>query len=162
MLDLPHHQCNSVYVPWQSKGKRRTMTFQNKIGTSPNHTHRSYTDIRLVRGQAVDFVNATFQAPSSLAYTTEGQRPSEQSEPLRVDIHLDEAGRARQGEWSSSSGEKSLRTPRALQLEEPVLFQSPIRCASPEPFFVCDGWCQYSEVPHPNVVSIGHLIESNE
>ncbi|KAI0261895.1 caspase domain-containing protein [Gloeopeniophorella convolvens] len=30
MLDLPHHHCNNVYVPWQSKGERRTQTMLNK------------------------------------------------------------------------------------------------------------------------------------
>jgi hypothetical protein len=34
MLDLPHHHCNSVYVPWQSKGQRVTMTMRNNNGTS--------------------------------------------------------------------------------------------------------------------------------
>ncbi|KAF8256898.1 caspase domain-containing protein [Lactarius quietus] len=29
MLDLPHHHCNSVYVPWHSKGERVTMTMRN-------------------------------------------------------------------------------------------------------------------------------------
>lgn len=28
------------------------------------------------------------------------------------------------------------------------------RCASPEPRFVCDGWCKHSEVSHPNVLSL--------
>jgi metacaspase-1 len=32
MLDLPHYYCNDVYVPWQSKGERRTMTMQNING----------------------------------------------------------------------------------------------------------------------------------
>ncbi|KAI0297814.1 caspase domain-containing protein [Multifurca ochricompacta] len=29
LLDLPHYHCNSVYVPWRSKGKRRTKSWQN-------------------------------------------------------------------------------------------------------------------------------------
>ncbi|KAF8267126.1 caspase domain-containing protein [Lactarius quietus] len=29
LLDLPHYHCNTVYVPWQSKGTRRTLTMQN-------------------------------------------------------------------------------------------------------------------------------------
>jgi hypothetical protein len=37
LLDLPHFHCNSVYVPWQSKGERRTMTIQNSNGWSPHH-----------------------------------------------------------------------------------------------------------------------------
>ncbi len=35
MLDLPHYYCNSVYVPWQSKGDRRTLTMHNQNGLSP-------------------------------------------------------------------------------------------------------------------------------
>ncbi|KAH9172758.1 caspase domain-containing protein [Lactarius sanguifluus] len=34
LLDLPHHHCNSVYVPWQSKGTRRTLTMQNNNALS--------------------------------------------------------------------------------------------------------------------------------
>jgi len=30
MLDLPHHHCNGIYVPWLSKGVRQTATMQNK------------------------------------------------------------------------------------------------------------------------------------
>jgi hypothetical protein len=32
LLDLPHYHCNGIYVPWQSKGERRTMTMQNING----------------------------------------------------------------------------------------------------------------------------------
>ena len=32
LLDLPHYHCNSVYVPWRSKGKRRTKSWQNVTG----------------------------------------------------------------------------------------------------------------------------------
>ncbi|EIM89345.1 uncharacterized protein STEHIDRAFT_155021 [Stereum hirsutum FP-91666 SS1] len=30
LLDLPHYHCNAVYVPWISKGKRRTRTLMNR------------------------------------------------------------------------------------------------------------------------------------
>ncbi|THH05450.1 hypothetical protein EW146_g9899 [Bondarzewia mesenterica] len=29
LLDLPHHSCNQIYVPWISKGTRRTKTLQS-------------------------------------------------------------------------------------------------------------------------------------
>jgi hypothetical protein len=32
LLDLPHHHCNSAYVPWRSKCKRRTKSWQNVTG----------------------------------------------------------------------------------------------------------------------------------
>jgi hypothetical protein len=154
MLDLPHYLCNQVYVPWQSKGGRRTNTWQNNIGSSSNHDHLPYTDIRLVRGQAMDSTNAMSWVSPPLGHTIGGQSPNEQpgssSQPLRVDTLLDEASLADQGEWSS--GEDPRRTRR---LHELMPIPSPFRCASPEHNYSCDGWCQYSEVPSPNVVSIG-------
>lgn len=42
LLDLPHYHCNDVYVPWQSKGERRTMTLQNANGWSPTPLFPSY------------------------------------------------------------------------------------------------------------------------
>jgi hypothetical protein len=32
LLDLPHYHCNSVYVPWHSKGYRRTATMHDTAG----------------------------------------------------------------------------------------------------------------------------------
>jgi len=37
LLDLPHHHCNDVYVPWQSKGERRTRTWHNINGLCLHH-----------------------------------------------------------------------------------------------------------------------------
>ncbi|TFY75721.1 hypothetical protein EWM64_g8291 [Hericium alpestre] len=31
LLDLPHHHCNQIYVPWLSTGRRRTRTMQYQI-----------------------------------------------------------------------------------------------------------------------------------
>ncbi len=36
LLDLPHFHCNRVYVPWESKGTRRTLTIQNSNGLHPH------------------------------------------------------------------------------------------------------------------------------
>jgi hypothetical protein len=38
LLDLPHYNCNNIYVPWLSKGERRTKSYQNNIG----RTHHLY------------------------------------------------------------------------------------------------------------------------
>ena len=66
---------------------------------------------------------------------------------LQVDTQLDEGRRADQREPSPGG------RPR-----ERMLFASQTRYASPEPLFVCDGWCKYGEDSHPNVVSIGHPL----
>jgi hypothetical protein len=44
------------------------------------------------------------------------------------------------------------------ETSEQMYFGSQTRFASPEARFVCDGWCKYSDVPHPNVVSIEYLL----
>ena len=36
-LDLPHYHCNSVYVPWQAKDQRVTITMRNENGRSLSH-----------------------------------------------------------------------------------------------------------------------------
>ena len=132
MLDLPHHHCNNVYVPWQSKGERRTMSMQNYNGSSLHHTALSYTDFRLVRHQATDFADATHGVSLSIVNMIEGQQPAGQPSdgPSQID---GERGRS----------------------QERMLFESEMRYASPEPVFHCDGWCDYSDVQHPSVVSIG-------
>ena len=33
-LDLKHHRCNRVYVPWVNKGFRRTQSQWNNVGES--------------------------------------------------------------------------------------------------------------------------------
>ena len=40
-----------------------------------------------------------------------------------------------------------------------MLFASQMRYASPEARFVCDGWCKFSDVEHPNIVSIGSPLQ---
>ncbi|KAH9164042.1 caspase domain-containing protein [Lactarius sanguifluus] len=45
LLDLPHYHCNSVYVPWRSKGKRRTNSWQNVTGAFAIFTSRGLTTI---------------------------------------------------------------------------------------------------------------------
>lgn len=34
LLDLPHYHCNNVWVPWISKGERRTKSRMNYLGQS--------------------------------------------------------------------------------------------------------------------------------
>ncbi|KAH9003553.1 caspase domain-containing protein [Lactarius hatsudake] len=58
LLDLPHHHCNSVYVPWQSKGTRRTLTMQNNNGLHPHSPPIRWANVPLVRRQATDFTKS--------------------------------------------------------------------------------------------------------
>jgi hypothetical protein len=70
----------------------------------------------------------------------------------QIDTQLGEARPADQREMSPRGRSRARRESR-----EQMFFESQIRFASPEARFVCNGWCEYSEEPHPNVVSIEHL-----
>src|SRR5258708_6101062 len=69
--DLPHHHCNSAYVPWRSKGKRRTNSRQNVTGAFTILTYLSRHIISTpIHPQCAETrrVNVTFfdtEAPSS-------------------------------------------------------------------------------------------------
>ncbi|KAI9510660.1 caspase domain-containing protein [Russula earlei] len=131
MLDLPHYHCNSVYVPWQSKGERRTMTMRNIN----------------VRRQATDIANST--RVTSIETALEGQRSADQAsgQPLQVDTQTGESQPAAQ--MSPGGQSRGTRRPR-----ERMLFSNQTRYASPEARFVCDGWCKHSEDLHPNILSL--------
>ena len=153
LLDLPHYHCNNVYVPWQSKGERRTMSLQNVNGSYPHQLPLSYADIRIVRHQATDFANSTFM-PRSIESQFEGRWFPD--EPLNELPQLDTKFGGRrsvdQGEFSPSR--KSRESRRGRELER-TTFESQPRYASPEATFVCDGWCEHSDVQYANIVSIG-------
>lgn len=131
LLDLPHYHCNSIYVPWQSKGERRTNTMQNIN----------------VRRQATDFSHPGIVLPPSTFETAintiEGQSPTAK---LHIDTQLGQGGQREMSLYSPRG------RPRARR--EQKLFGSPTRCSSPEARFACDGWCKYSEESHPNVLSL--------
>jgi len=134
MLDLPHFHCNSVYVPWQSKGERRTMTLQN---------------INVRRQATTDF--STSGVPPSITSKIGEERPAEQpsNEPPQIDTQLGERRPADQTELSPGAQSQRSRRPR-----ERMLFASQTRYSSPEARFVCDGWCKFSDVEHPTVLSL--------
>lgn len=152
LLDLPHYHCNNVYVPWQSKGERRTMSLQNVNGSSLHQLPLSYADIRVVRHQATDFANSTFM-PRSIESQFEGRWfPDEPSNELpQIDTKFGGRRSVDQAEFSPSRKSRDSRRGREL---ERTSFGSQPRYASPEATFVCDGWCEHSDVQYANIVSI--------
>ncbi|KAI0293727.1 caspase domain-containing protein [Multifurca ochricompacta] len=122
LLDLPHHHCNNVYVPWQSKGTRRTMTMQNNN----------------VRAQAMDFANSTSQRRPLIDSVIDGSQLADQ--PSRSLFQTN----AQVGE-GRSSGQRELSPgpqPRGRGTRRPrerMLFTSQVRYASPESRLICDG-----------------------
>ncbi|KAH9977501.1 hypothetical protein BJV74DRAFT_888427 [Russula compacta] len=150
LLDLPHYHCNNVYVPWQSKGERRTVAMWNTIGLSQYHDSISCADIFLVRRQAMDFANSTSKVPPSNPSVIEGHRPSDQPSHQSLEVTpLGEDRPADERELVPGAQPQTTQRPR-----ERMLLASQIRHASPEPSISCDGWCNYSGIPHPNVLSL--------
>ena len=50
--DLEHYECNDVYRPWVNKGKRKSKTLQNNVGTSASrarHCLSPYPFVQLGR-----------------------------------------------------------------------------------------------------------------
>lgn len=119
--------------------------YQWLVCTSPFPSHR--LTFRLVRRQATD-VPPTFETAID---SIEGQSPT--AEPLQIDTQPGEAGPAEQRKMSPRGRPRARREAR-----EQMFFSSQTRFASPEARFVCDGWCKYSEEPHPNVVSTEYLL----
>ncbi|KAI9432855.1 caspase domain-containing protein [Lactarius indigo] len=135
LLDLPHHHCNSVYVPWQSKGTRRTLTIQNNN----------------VRRQATDSWRSPDQVSPSIGAIIDLQEAGGRSvhPPSRIDDGTGAGRPANQRESSPASQSRATRRPR-----ERLFFPSAPRTVSPEPLPVCDGWCDSDDDPYPAVLSL--------
>ncbi|KAI0297813.1 hypothetical protein B0F90DRAFT_1737856 [Multifurca ochricompacta] len=136
MLDLPHHHCNSVYVPWQSKGNRRTGTLQ----------------CQTVRGCAMGLSNLSdlsSQAPSISSVMNDRLTNQSLPLPLRIDTQVGSVFPAVQ---RTMSMERYIREGRSARGSTPLL--SPTRYESPVSRVKCDGWCGYEIRPHPNVLSL--------
>ena len=172
MLDLPHHHCNSVYVPWISKGQRATLTLRNNIGTSlfflpfPSHgsAARPFRTV-IVRHNAKGLPNLGGSAypppaipdmmPRNVGNNTRFpiDTMSSSNSRLRIDTQLrgsaDENRRWKSIEDSEVYPEHEGRRPQHdLTLLAPTLHDSPVSNV------VCDGWCRYDPVPGPIVVNI--------
>lgn len=132
MLDLPHSHCNSIYVPWLSKGKRCTLTLRNMN----------------VRKNALQFPHYPDPLPLSKGGMTVSNGGHWSSSPLsrtqlRIDTQL--GGRTDDGRTIQCT----------MSVEEPEAYPtSPVLCDSPLQWVLCDGWCQYNTIAHPTVISL--------
>ncbi|KAI0261894.1 caspase domain-containing protein [Gloeopeniophorella convolvens] len=144
LLDLPHYHCNSIYVPWRSKGRRRTKSWQN-------------VTVRRNAGMVQDFflpTNSVTREPQSITSVlahhiapsvNERPRPSAFAMFVSIPLSID----ARVAPAPQELG--------ASHLREHTLPASPRICASPESRFPCNGWCLNActeIVESPTVVSL--------
>ncbi|KAH9959977.1 caspase domain-containing protein [Russula dissimulans] len=136
MLDLPHYHCNDVYVPWLSKGDRRTKSLH----------------LRTVRNGAVDFVgfpNAATRRPSTIASVMSQLTDTPPGSPLRINTEVSHVSATSQREASLEA-----RPHEVLSQRSGISFLSPTRYDSPVSSVGCSGWCGYEIVPHPTVLSL--------
>ncbi|KAH9959978.1 caspase domain-containing protein [Russula dissimulans] len=120
LLDLPHYYCNSVYVPWNSKGRRRTNSLQN---------------VTVRRNAALiqdPFIPDPMPRPSLGISSLLAQRGSTRSVlPLFVNIPRTINGRVAPAPLETG----------ARHLRDHDLLSSPRVCMSPTSRLPCDGWC---------------------
>jgi hypothetical protein len=138
LLDLPHHHCNSVYVPWQSKGERVTLTMRNLN----------------VRHQAVGLSDPHGNPFSSIADVVARDNVRLLADPLpsphpqmRIDTQMlvestDDGQPTRH--WGSIGAEsEAYPTGEDGHPRSYANILSPTRCDSPVSYVKCDGWCGY-------------------
>ncbi|KAH9005351.1 hypothetical protein EDB83DRAFT_754341 [Lactarius deliciosus] len=125
MLDLPHHHCNGVYVPWHSKGERAMPTMRNKI--VPNHRLGSRSYDPAFQTPSIAGVMAQNIDNNIRLYTDPLPSPCAR---LRIDTQVggstDEANRR----WMSIVGLEGYT------------------------FVTCDGWCDYDPFVRKTVLSL--------
>ncbi|KAK0433728.1 caspase domain-containing protein [Armillaria borealis] len=136
LLDLDHFRCNRVYVPWISKGRRRSDSIWN----------------RNVRRQAMTLSSLT-RSSRSVYQTKRVSRKVVKSKKTsigriadsNVDVHIKATRRLS----IKSTFEKDDRW-----LDDTELSPIP-RCDSPIAVWPCEGFCQPSDVELPHVISLG-------
>lgn len=171
MHNLPHSHCNSVYVPWVSKGDRATLTLRNNNGTS---LYFFFLCI-VLRLDFVVIVRHHAMGPSSLRGTayplfsitdvmrqTDGNlrsltNPLLSSHPrLRIATQVGGSAMEEQPKrrwWSNwwSNGDSGVYP---AQEDSSSLSTTLIQCDSPVSYEACDGWCRYDPFERRIAVSI--------
>jgi len=139
MLDLPHCYCNAVYVPWISRGERRTRTLDNRIvrnyavGTVglPDLPSRRHTSI-----------------PNVLSSRRLNDTPP--GSQLRANTEIASSVSTNQREMSVEADPHQARGRSAYRSITPPFLE---RYDSPD-CRECDGWCGFDPEPHATVLSL--------
>jgi len=120
LLDLPHHRCNRVYVPWLSKVKSSIRIYENR---------RISAKRKASRQSSLNIHPPTFKQPTMISVKSLSSHMSSIQEDQPSDLATS---------WSSV-------------LSEPIL-----RCSSPPPALVCDGFlCDDYSVEAARVLALG-------
>jgi len=131
MLDLPHHHCNIVYVPWQSKGDRATLTLRN------NNVRHHAIGLSGHRGTGYplrSIASVISHADGNIRLHTD---PSPLPSPrLRIDTQMGGSvdGGPSNKRWKSMGDSEACAS---------ILSPTRLRSNSPIAYVKCDGWCRY-------------------
>lgn len=134
LLDLSHYHCNNVYVPWVSRGVRRSRTlFESTIRSNA----MSY-------GARVESLTYRLSGSSTRA----GTRCL--SDELRPEINA-LFSVTHQPKPSAESKSRHRGYPGWEVPNSPTL-----RCMSPDPLpaYKCTGWCQYTKLTQAQVICL--------
>lgn len=130
LLDLDHFRCNRVYVPWISKGRRRSDSLWN----------------RNVRRQAMVLSRSVYQTKRVSKKVVKSKKTSiGRIADANVDVHIKATRRL---------SIKSTFSKDDRWLDDTELSPIP-RCDSPIALWPCEGFCQPSDTEFPFVISLG-------
>ncbi|KAI0290174.1 caspase domain-containing protein [Russula brevipes] len=142
LLDLPHYHCNSIYVPWHSKGKRRTNSWQNVTV----RRNAAFIQDPLLPDPAPrpSPVISSILAQSSSTEQKRSVLPIFVSIPLSIDRRV---------------------APAPVEISAPYLRNhempsSPRFCMSPLSRLQCNGWCVPG--PNPNIPTVISLAACSD
>ncbi|KAF9460212.1 caspase domain-containing protein [Collybia nuda] len=147
LLDLEHFRCNRVYVPWISKGKRRSDSQWNAN----------------VRRQALGVTRTLIRPRVSTHRTSVAVSSRHVYQTKRINVSSVRSRRTSIDQllYTSSSDYKklSIRT-KSLSFKSDIekwydTPESPIqRCESPASMWPCTGWCPPTSPHEANVISL--------
>ncbi|KAI9440267.1 caspase domain-containing protein [Lactarius psammicola] len=151
MLDLPHHYCNSVYVPWHSKGDRAMPTLRNKIVRNYAMGHSglrgSGPPLPSIAGVMARDINNIRLQTDPLPSSCTG---------LRIDTQV--GGSTDEGQpnrrWMSTGESEVYPAREGRRLRSCATLLSPTRYESPVSNVKCDGWCDYDPFARRTVLSL--------
>lgn len=168
-LDLPHYKCNSVYVPWQSKGQRVTMTLRNNNGRSsfdPSPAVVSPLDCAVIvphHAMGLSGLHGATFLPSTVGMVTRGidrntpqySDPSPSPPPrLRIDTKLEDGMEDRQANKRRRSMGSEAYPAHEGHLQGSGSFLSSTSYLQSPGLDMCNGWCGYNVLAHRTAVSL--------
>ncbi|KAH9005354.1 caspase domain-containing protein [Lactarius deliciosus] len=127
MLDLPHHHCNGVYVPWHSKGERAMPTMRNKIvrnyAIGPSALHNPAFQIPSIVGVMARNIDNNIRL-----YTDPLPSPCAQ---LRIDTQVGGSADETNRRWMSMGDPEGYPPREGRRLRSGASLVSPTRYESP-------------------------------